>query len=350
MILVFGSASDPVVCDVRARLGARNLPGVLLEPRPRERPFTLTWSWEDHGLDGAIRADDRSISLSTVRSMFVRQLGVACAAGPGRAPMAQGELDWSLAALLDLHPTLVVNRPAAAASNESKPYQQAMIAGRGFRVPRTLVTNVPDEALRFYDECNGRVIYKSVGNRTSMVRRMTASDRQRVAQLRHCPAQFQEYIPGVEIRVHRFGDQIFATEITSDATDYRYAHVEGVGRLMRPFDLPADIADQCMELADSLGLLVAGLDLRRNPDGAYFCLEVNPTPGFTVYEAYTGQRMGDALVDLLGRAAAPKAGRAAGLDTALAYASPSRWPLRDGGDSGQRELHHDLARSKRSPQ
>jgi glutathione synthase/RimK-type ligase-like ATP-grasp enzyme len=48
-----------------------------------------------------------------------------------------------------------------------------------------------------------------------------------------------------------------------------------------------------------LGIVIDGVDLRRDLDGHYYCFEVNPTPGFMFYQQYTGQRIGDALVDLL---------------------------------------------------
>jgi len=41
------------------------------------------------------------------------------------------------------------------------------------------------------------------------------------------------------------------------------------------------------------------VDLRRTPDGRYFCFEANPTPAFAFYEQYTGQRIADKLIDAL---------------------------------------------------
>ena len=70
-------------------------------------------------------------------------------------------------------PALVVNRPRASSTNGSKPLQQ-LIAEHGFSVPRTLVTTVPEEARRFFDECRGRVVYKSISHRRSIVRRVSA--------------------------------------------------------------------------------------------------------------------------------------------------------------------------------
>jgi len=77
----------------------------------------------------------------------------------------------------------------------SKPYQQRLIEQYGFLVPKTLVTMVPEEARRFYDDCKGRVIYKSISAERSIVKPLTPADFPRLEQIRTCPVQLQETIP-----------------------------------------------------------------------------------------------------------------------------------------------------------
>jgi len=48
-----------------------------------------------------------------------------------------------------------------------------------------------------------------------------------------------------------------------------------------------------------MSLVLAGNDLRRTPDGQWFCFEVNPSPGFTYYEQATGQPIADAIASIL---------------------------------------------------
>jgi glutathione synthase/RimK-type ligase-like ATP-grasp enzyme len=57
-----------------------------------------------------------------------------------------------------------------------------------------------------------------------------------------------------------------------------------------------------VELAAALSLPVAGVDLRLRNDDAWFCFEVNPSPGFTYYQQRTGQPIGDAVARLLAKA------------------------------------------------
>jgi glutathione synthase/RimK-type ligase-like ATP-grasp enzyme len=41
-------------------------------------------------------------------------------------------------------------------------------------------------------------------------------------------------------------------------------------------------------LSQRLDLPLAGIDLRRTPDGRHVCFEVNPSPAFSFYEQHAG--------------------------------------------------------------
>ena len=113
--------------------------------------------------------------------------------------------------------------------------------------------------------------------------------------------------------MHTVGEQVFATRIETEAVDYRYAHLDGLGVEMQPVTLPERVAAACLRVARDLDLLFAGIDLKQTPAGDYVCFEVNPCPGFIYYERHTGQPISAALADLL-RGPAPAAG-AHGLST-----------------------------------
>ena len=68
---------------------------------------------------------------------------------------------------------------------------------------------------------------------------------------------------------------------------------------MRVIDIPPKIADACVRMARTLGLVLSGVDLRRTPDNAYYCFEINPSPGFIFYERITGQPISKAVAELL---------------------------------------------------
>jgi hypothetical protein len=249
------------------------------------------------GPGGVLEHDGWSIGLDEVSGLYVRfmdhRLLPELAREPPGSPVraacrAFHDLvnQWA-----DLADARVLNRSSAMASNFSKPYQLQRIREHGFGVPETLVTNDPELVRAFLAE-HGRVIYKSISYERSIVRELDGADLERLEAIRWCPVQFQAYVEGTDVRVHTIGEKLFATAITTAATDYRYAHEQtGAEASFVATELPEEIAERCLALARGLGLGLAGIDLRITPDGRAVCFEVNANPGFIYYESYTGQPM-----------------------------------------------------------
>lgn len=194
-----------------------------------------------------------------------------------------------------------VNRLAAMASNNSKPYQAQFIQQHGFLTPDTLITNEPEAALAFCARHAGRVIYKSISGVRSIVQAWDpAADTATLGRIRHCPTQFQEQVAGFDVRVHVIGELTLATRIAATATDYRYAQQQtGEAAELTAYDLDPEIAANCVSLSQALDLDFSGIDLRLTPTGEVYCFEVNPCPGYTYYEAHTGQPIAARLAEYL---------------------------------------------------
>jgi glutathione synthase/RimK-type ligase-like ATP-grasp enzyme len=245
-------------------------------------------AWEP---GGRIRVGDTAIDLSAVDAVYLR-------------PHASGfgEFDRLLYAWADVTPAMVVNRPAAMSANNSKPYQARLIERYGFATPETLVTTDPQAAAAFRAR-HGELVYKSISGVRSIVARLRPEREADLADVCFCPTQFQEYVPGVDHRVHVVGADVFACRIESDADDYRYARSSSPPRIV-PLELPGDLAMRLVEMVDDMDLLVAGVDLRQRSDGRWVCFEVNPSPGFSYYEEATGQPIAETIGRLL--AGAPR--------------------------------------------
>ncbi len=214
-----------------------------------------------------------------------------------RAAMARAAaFDEILLSWCDIAPGLVLNRPSSAATNNSKPYQLQFIRRAGFQVPETLITTVP-EAVEYFQRRHGRVIYKSVSGVRSRITELTAAHAGRLPNVRFCPTQFQQMISGRDYRVHVVGDEVFACELICDASDYRYPGKHPLE--IRPARLPAAIAERCSRVARYLRLPLAGIDLRRTTEDAWYCFEANPSPAFTFYQESTGQPIAAAIAELL---------------------------------------------------
>jgi glutathione synthase/RimK-type ligase-like ATP-grasp enzyme len=288
MILLWGLAGDRPIASVRNELARMERTAVLIDQRA-----VLETSVEfsvDVEVACAVELGGLRLDLEKVIAAYVRPydpFGV-----PTIAKAGQHSAEWRHAAAVyealrlwsDMTSALVVNPLGAMASNGSKPYQLELIRAAGFAVPETLVTTDPQAAAEFCDRL-GDVIYKSVSGVRSIVSRVTPEKRAQLDTVAACPTQFQEYVSGVDYRVHVVGDDVYVCELVSDADDYRYSERQGTTVSRRQVDLPVECADRCRALATALDLRVAGIDLRRTPAGKWFCFEVNPSPAFSWFES-----------------------------------------------------------------
>lgn len=304
MILVCGGLADIVTELVCARLEDMRVPYRLLDLGRFPDGFEVSWRWTGRTVTGFIRTGAWTLDLETVRGVFVRYLGMDghapfthLPAGFEDAALAEGQS--GLVALLETITCPVANRASASMSNCSKPYQALLVRESGLLTPPTLVTNDAEAALEFFEACDRRVIFKSLSGVRSTVRQLEARDLERLPLLDNGPAQFQQFLPGDNIRVHTVGPEAIATRIRSGAVDYRYASKQGSRADLEPTELPDDIRKACVRLGQRMGLLIAGIDLKQTPDGEYYCFEINPSPGFAYYEQHTGQPISAALVDAL---------------------------------------------------
>jgi hypothetical protein len=325
-ILLWGLIRDTPIAAVRTQLQRLGAPVRFLDQR-----LVLDTSLEIEAGERArtrARVRGEELDLDGVRAAYLRPHDSTRLPSVLARPLSSPErehaaaVDQALNGWADRTPAYVVNRPQAASSNGSKPYQLRAVAAAGFRVPQTLVTTDPDRAAAFVRE-HGDVIVKSVSGIRSRVRRVSPADAARLADVTTCPTQFQRRVPGVDVRVHVVGASIFATEVESDADDYRYARAQGCpDPELTEIDLSDDVAQRCRALAVRLGLPVAGIDLRRTPDGEWYCFEVNPSPGFTYYESATGQPIAAAVAGLLVAAALCGPANGAAADSAHPPDSP----------------------------
>jgi len=299
--------------------------------------------------------------------------------------MREGCLRESTAALygfLDGFSTARWVNPLSASNDAENKLRQLRLAHEiGLPVPRTIVTNDPDEAREFHREAAPIVAKMLTPLSTSMTGTsffvhtspVSEQDLEHLEGLRHSPMVFQENIAkDVELRVICVGEQHFvgaidASQSQAGRTDWRAAK-PGEVRWARA-SLPDDVAVPLHRLLERLDLVYGAVDLIRRPDGEHVFLEVNPGGGMGHARArprfadirslgrrtrrITGENAMRALIithtkdneciDKVTQALAERGVRAFRLDNGLVPDRDQDLALR-----GQRLCaHHDLARRRR---
>lgn len=300
LALLWGLSGESPLEAVQRELASIGTPVLFINQR--EVLDTEIYLRVDESVTGEVRVRDQRADLSEVSAAYVRPYSshlipaVARKRPESAARRHALSVESAMWAWAEIAPTLVINRPGASDSNGSKPYQAELIRAVGFRMPKTLLTTDPDAARGFWEK-HGEVVYKSVSGNRSIVSRLRPEHARRLADVRHCPTQFQEYVRGIDVRVHVVGEEVFACEVLSDADDYRYPGERVVE--LRSCVLPEDVEEKCVLVSKALCLHVTGIDLRRTPEGEWFCFEANPSPAFTYYETRAGLLIGRAIARLL---------------------------------------------------
>jgi hypothetical protein len=302
MILLWGLPGDDPLVAVYDRLRQRAETVVFVNQWDiLETEVELCVSQE---VEGCLRIPGHTIDLSSISAVYLRPYESSLL--PPVAEAGRGSEAWKHASnveellniWVELTPALVINRPEAMSSNFSKPYQSNLIRAYGFHVPETLITT-DAHAVRDFWQQHGEIIYKSVSAVRSLVSRLGDLRKNDLESIESCPTQFQQYVPGDDFRVHVVGEEVFACRIRSSSDDYRYASGSGNSLNIEDCRLPSEIEMRCKALSASLGLYVAGIDLRCTPEGRWYCFEVNPSPGYTFFQNATDQPIDAAIASLL---------------------------------------------------
>jgi glutathione synthase/RimK-type ligase-like ATP-grasp enzyme len=306
MILLCGIPSEAPMRLIVEAAEQAGVEYVLLNQR-EARYIDICLHVQDGRVDGALSIREQDWPLVAFSGVYVRLMDYQDLPenqGQGRTPpdgcafRKSEALHQSLIEWLELAECRVANRLSAMGSNVSKPYQAQLINQAGFRTPTTLITNDPEEVRSFF-RTHKRVIYKSVSSVRSIVKELDAIKINALHKVRRLPTQFQAFVPGTNVRVHVVGQQVFATEIQSEAVDYRYAGRDDIDVDLVQAQLPPEIEARCVALSQALQLPLCGIDLKRTPDDDYYCFEVNPSPGFSYYQEATGQPIATAIVAYL---------------------------------------------------
>ncbi len=196
---------------------------------------------------------------------------------------------------------------------EQKTLQLKTASECGLKIPETLVSNDSDEINRFIEKNAGKVIAKPISHgsigkneEAAIFANSLEEFKEKIApeDIRVSPFIIQELIEKVgDIRLTVFGQTVFANKIvTSDSNksimmDWRKHEPQELTYLR--CEPPALLLNSIFNFMNRLNILYGAFDFCLWENGDWTFLEVNPSGQFAWLEIATGDRMVDALIDLL---------------------------------------------------
>ncbi len=309
MILVVSHAADEHARAVLAALRGRGARARLLDLAryPREVSVTLAWRGDRRrfllggGRGPPLRLDAVEAVWWRRPRFFVLRPDLR---GEQRRITAWREGSEAFAGLWRSLEVRWVNHPERHEAASHKPWQLEAARRLGLRLPRTCITSDPARARAFVRGCGPRgAVFKSLQATAAdwrPTRLVGPRELRRLGLVRHAPVVFQEYVPGVDVRVTAVGRRLFAAAIdarrTGSPADFRPVYEEA---RVAPARLPAPVCRKLRRLLRTLGLAYATVDLRRSERGEWYFLEVNPAGQWLFVEERTGQPITDAVAALL---------------------------------------------------
>lgn len=280
-----------------------------------EFPARLSLSLNPTDASGSqIRAGPLTLRFDQIRSVWYRRTAV-----PRLRPMekkdrefvrteAREALDWTWK-ILD---AFWVSHPARIQGAEGKAHQLAFASESGIRVPRTLITNDPAAAQKFWTGIQTGVVAKSLrqkivdrgrGRRIIFTTRLSETDKPFLKDVSISPVIFQEEIKkAYDVRVTAIGRRLFGTRIDSQRsastqTDWRVADSRKIPHAS--LRLPPEIAEFCCRMLDHYVLQFGAFDFIVTPKGEWVFLELNPNGQWAWIEPLTKQPLRASMIRLL---------------------------------------------------
>lgn len=218
---------------------------------------------------------------------------------------AFGECQAAISGLYSCLDANWINNPERDEIAARKVFQLKIAAGLGFKIPKTLITNDPAEALTFIDRQGERgTIYKAFSATEKSwreTRLLKQEERSQIEAVQYAPVIFQEHIKAdIDLRITVINQSVFAAEILSGNTSYKVDFRMTMHEAeIRSHTLPDDLEKKIISFVKKLGLIYGAIDMRLTPSGEYVFLEINPAGQWLFIEERTGQPITQTLAEQL---------------------------------------------------
>ena len=227
---------------------------------------------------------------------------------------AMGEIRATLFGFLESMPCYSLGKPSVYRRLDSKEEQLKKAHEIGFKIPKTCITNNPEEAKSFFKNLNSEMIGKMQSSFaiyeddienvmfTNVITNDNADD---LDALIYCPMKFQERLEKKrELRITVIGKKIFSFEINSQKSeaakvDWRKDGINMIEDWV-PSKLPKEIEAKIHQLLDIYHVDYGAIDMILTPENEYYFIEINAAGEFFWLDNLTeNNQISKAIADLL---------------------------------------------------
>lgn len=317
-VLMISTKLDPHVDAVLAILERRGVRCFRLNTDHFHEEYHVTMT---DGIEGSIRMSDRwgrsCLFPQGLRSVWMRKPEPSL---PPPGIEDEGVVNYISDEMRELMGFLPmdgrvpwINSPDENRRHQRKFPQLRLAQSLGLRVPRSIITNDPVEAERFFESCPGGVICKPMlmgshyiegAHHVAYTRRVGPGEFAALkATIALCPTYLQEAIAkDHELRVTIIGDRLFNCRIDSQGVEGAEQDWRAVDTIKLPHriePLRADVDAALRAYLKRCGLRFGAFDLIVTPEGDHVFLELNPNGQWYWVELATQAPMAEAMADLL---------------------------------------------------
>ncbi|MFB6436286.1 ATP-grasp ribosomal peptide maturase [Streptomyces sp. NPDC056411] len=301
-VLVLTCEEDLTADMVVATLHDLGVPLVRLDPADLPGRVDLSADYVNQGFHGYLKTDERMVSLSSLRSVWVRRPGTPGIRADEPSTWLTAEADQALYGMLTCTPARWMNHPAAAAQARYKPWQLHVAQRSGFTVPATLITSFPSVARQFATTYQDLVV-KSVsgkhpGDPPMVLPTTRISPDADFSAVAAGPTLLQQHVrKQADIRLTCIDGDLFAArkEADPDEVDSRFTE-NGAWKPAEVPDLVRRSIDAYMTTAQ---LAYGAFDFAEDQNGTWWFLECNQGGQFGFIQLDTDQPISQAIATWL---------------------------------------------------
>lgn len=241
-----------------------------------------------------ISTDDVDI-IKDLRAVIVRPVG--------RGSLEEIIFRMDLLHRLERLGSFIINPPLAIERAVDKFYALSLLEEAGLTVPRTIVTDSADKALKAFYELDCDVVLKplfgSRGIGSARISDPNIAERIfRALDFHHNVFYIQEFIPhgSSDIRAFMVGNRVLAA-MRRIAEESWKTNVS-LGAKPISIRLSNELEELAIKAAKTIGCKVAGVDVLEGSDGP-FVIEVNSQPGWRGLQSVTHMNIADEIVNFV---------------------------------------------------